>query len=152
MDFVVEGSVRLLSVILQPRNVAVVCPPDVWISRNSLSALLSGGEQCPAAGAVTEHSCFGAFALVWLVLLPQSGLTVRFSHLVRVWARAGEQAGQSSIRLQCSRSQEGRSWSHVLPTFQYDGEIKANSLFTFSYSQQGDLASEERVLKRSPEE
>lgn len=59
-----EGSVRLLSVILQPRNVAVVCPPDVWISRNSLSAPLSGGEQCPAAGAVTEHSCFGAFARV----------------------------------------------------------------------------------------
>lgn len=58
MDFLVEGHVRLLSVIPQPRNMAVVSLQVVWILCNTLLALLSGGEQCPAAGAVIEHSCW----------------------------------------------------------------------------------------------
>lgn len=65
-----------------------------------------------------------------LLLLPQSGFAARFEDVVRVQAGGGEQAGPI-VCLKCSRSQEGRSWSHVLPTFQYQGEVKAKSLFCF---------------------
>lgn len=65
-----------------------------------------------------------------LLLLPQSGFAARFEDVVRVQAEGGEQAGPI-VCLKCSRSQEGRSWSHVLPTFQYQGEVKAKSLFCF---------------------
>lgn len=49
----------------------------------------------------------------------------------------------------CSRSREGRSWSHVLATFQYEGEVKANSLFCFLLQ---PATSTLQVKSESPEE
>jgi len=64
------------------------------------------------------------------LLLPQGGFAGRFADVLRVPTEGGEQAGPV-VCLKCSRSQEGRSWSHVLPTLQCKGEVKANSLFCF---------------------
>lgn len=79
---------------------------------------------------LSRSTVVGAFALVRL-LLPQSELTVMFSHLVRVWARAGEQAGQSSV---CNAPDPGREGAgHMFcQLFSMTGEVKANSLFLLS--------------------
>lgn len=131
------------NVIPQPRNMAVVCLQVVCILCDTLLASLSGGERCPVL-ELSQSTVVGAFALVRLLLLPPSGPTARFSHLVRGWAGAGDQAGPV-ICLQCSRSQEARSWSHVLPAFQYDkgGQDKLSLLLSPTASSK-HLASEER--------
>lgn len=131
MDFLVEGSVGLLSVIPQPRNMAGVCSPVVWILCNVLLALLLV-ESSALLLELSRSTTVGAFALVRLLLRLQSGLTATFSCLVRVWARAGEQAGPVTC-LQYSRSLEGRSWSCVL--FSMTGRSRQILSFSFSYSQ-----------------
>lgn len=77
-----------------------------------------------------QSTVFHGFALVRLLLLPQNGFAARFADVVRVQAGGGEPAGPV-ICLDCSRSQEGRSWLHVLPSFQHEEEVKANSFFCF---------------------